>query len=161
VQDDSNPLLKTARQRLIAHQESPACAGCHALTDPMGLSLENYDGIGAFRSHERDAEIDATGTFDGKPYTGLIGLSQRLRESPDVPACLVQRMFEYGAGRAISANDNAWLEGAIARFQGEGFRLPALMRRIATSNALRSIGPALPEQGATQADLGGLYRRTK
>jgi hypothetical protein len=161
VQDDSNPLLKTARQRLIAHQESPACAGCHALTDPIGLSLENYDGIGAFRTHEHDAEIDATGTFDGKPYVGLLGLSQRLRESPDVPACLVQRLFEYGAGRATGPGDNAWLEEAITRFEADGFRLPALMRRIATSTALRSLGPALPEPATQQARLGALYRRTK
>ena len=161
VQDDSNPLLKTARQRLIAHQESPACAGCHALTDPIGLSLENYDGIGAFRSHEHDAEIDATGTFDGKPYVGLLGLSQRLRESPDAPACLVQRVFEYGAGRALDGADNAWFEATLASFQADGFRLPALMRRIATSAALRSLGPALPEPAMQQANLGALYRRTK
>lgn len=161
VQDDSNPLLKTARQRLIAHQESPACAGCHALTDPIGLSLENYDGVGAFRSHEHDAAIDATGTFDGKPYVGLLGLSQRLRESADPPACLVQRLFEYGSGRAVGAGDNAWLESTITRFETDGYRLPALMRRIATSTALRSLGPALPDPGKQQANLGMLYRRTK
>jgi len=161
VQDDSNPLLKTARQRLIAHQESPACAGCHALTDPIGLSLENYDGIGAYRSHEHDAEIDATGTFDGKPYVGLIGLSQRLRESPDVPGCLVQRVFEYGSGRAVGAGDNAWLEVEITRFESDGFRLPALMRRIATGTALRSLGPVLPEPASQQASLDASYRRTK
>ena len=107
VQDVSNPLYKTARQRLTAHQENPACAGCHALTDPIGLSLENYDAIGNFRSHENDAVIDATGTFDGKPYTGLLGLSQRLRESPDVPSCVVQRAFEYGVGRTASGGDAA------------------------------------------------------
>lgn len=161
VQDDNNPMLKTARQRLIAHQESPACAGCHALTDPIGLSLENYDGIGAYRSHEHDALIDATGTFDGKPYTGLLGLSQRLKESPDPPACLVQRLFEYGAGRAINPGDDAWLEASIAQFQADGFRLPALMRRIATGRALRTIGPAVPEPAPQPANLAALYRRTK
>jgi hypothetical protein len=67
VQDVSNPLFRTARQRLTAHQENPACAGCHALTDPIGLSMENYDAVGDFRTRENTAAIDATGTYDGKP----------------------------------------------------------------------------------------------
>jgi Protein of unknown function (DUF1588)/Protein of unknown function (DUF1585) len=161
VEDDTNPLLKTARQRLIAHQENPACAGCHALTDPIGLSLEGYDGVGSFRTHERGAVIDASGTFDGKPYVGLLGLSQRLRESPDAPACLVQRVFEYGTGRAATPGDNAWLEAAIIRFEADGFQLPSLMRRIATSDALRVLGPASPDLGTAQAMTGQSYRRAK
>lgn len=142
VQDVSNPLYRTARQRLTVHQENPACAGCHALTDPIGLSIENYDATGAFRTHENGAEIDASGTFDGKPYTGLLGLSQRLRESPDVPACVVQRAFEYGAGRGAGEGDTAWLEYAIRQFAVDGYRFPALMRRVAASEALASAGEA-------------------
>jgi hypothetical protein len=161
VQDDTNPMLRTARQRLIAHQENPACAGCHAITDPIGLSLETYDGIGNFRTHERGAEIDASGTFDGKPYVGLLGLSQRLRESPDAPACLVQRVLEYGTGRPVGAGDNAWLEAGIARFEADGFQLPNLMRRIATSEAMRAIGPVPGDADTRQASMGAPYGRAK
>ena len=136
VQDVSNPLYKTARQRLTVHQENPACAGCHALTDPIGLSIENYDALGDFRTHENDAQIDASGTLDGKPYVGLAGLSQALHDSPDVPACLVQRVYEYGIGREAASQDAAWLEQAAARFGADRYRLPGLMRRIALSPAL-------------------------
>ncbi|WP_395336738.1 DUF1592 domain-containing protein [Novosphingobium sp. BL-8H] len=136
VQDVSNPLYKTARQRLTVHQENPACAGCHALTDPIGLSIENYDAIGNFRSHENEAPIDASGTFDGKPYVGLAGLSQALHDSPDIPSCLVQRVYEYGVGREAAPQDASWLEQAATRFSADRYRLPGLMRRIATSSAL-------------------------
>jgi hypothetical protein len=139
VQDVSNPLFRTARQRLIAHQENPACAGCHALTDPIGLSMENYDAVGDYRTHENTALIDATGTFEGKPYEGLLGLSQLLRDSPDVPACLVQRVYEYGVGREAGGTDSAWLEQAIERFGADGYQLPTLMRMIATSPALAAV----------------------
>lgn len=142
VQDVSNPLYKTARQRLTVHQENPACAGCHALTDPIGLSIENYDAIGNFRSHENEAQIDASGTFDGKPYVGLGGLSQALHDSPDVPSCLVQRMYEYGIGREAAPQDAAWLEQAATRFGADQYRLPGLMRRIATSSALGTVRTA-------------------
>jgi hypothetical protein len=140
VQDTTNPLYKTARQRLTAHQENPACAGCHALTDPIGLSLENYDAIGDFRSHENGALVDVSGKFEGKPYVGLSGLSERLRESPTVSSCVVQRAFEYGVGRASVGGDSPWLEYAIEQFSGDGYRFSALMRRIATSPALAAVG---------------------
>lgn len=142
VQDLGNPLYQTARQRLTVHQENPACAGCHALTDPIGLSMENYDAVGNFRTHENTARIDASGSLDGKSYVGLLGLAERLRESPDVPNCLVQRAFEYSVGREAGAAETAWLEQAITQFSADGYRLPALMRQVAMSEAIRASGAA-------------------
>lgn len=144
VQDVTNPQYRTARQRLTAHQENPACAGCHALTDPLGLSLENYDALGNYRSQENGATIDVTGRFDGKNYDGLSGLSVALHDSPDVPACLVQRVFEYGLGREATGQDSRWLEPAVQQFAQDGYRLPGLMRRIAISPGLASIPAPAP-----------------
>ncbi|MDP5053499.1 MAG: DUF1592 domain-containing protein, partial [Congregibacter sp.] len=55
----------TQRQRVAAHLETPSCAGCHRITDPIGLSLEQFDGAGGFRLTENGASIDATGGLDG------------------------------------------------------------------------------------------------
>lgn len=144
VQDVANPLYRTARQRLTVHQESPACAGCHKLTDPIGLSLENYDAVGNYRTHENSALIDASGTFEGKPYVGLLGLAGRLRESEAVPSCLVRRAFEYSVGREAKETDTAWLDQTAARFAGAGYRFPALMKTIAMSDAIRATAPLSP-----------------
>jgi hypothetical protein len=141
VQDTGNKATPTARDRLTAHSTDPVCAGCHRITDPIGLSLENYDATGGYRTHEKTALIDASGTFEGKPYVGLQGLTSLLRESPDVPACLVQRMFEYGTGREARDTDAGWLEYANGRFAAQGHRLPDLMRLIATSTALAAAKP--------------------
>lgn len=155
VQDVSNPLYRTARQRLTVHQESPACAGCHKLTDPIGLSIENYDAVGNYRDHENSALIDASGKFEGKSYVGLLGLASALRESPAVPSCLVRRTFEYGAGRAVDEQDTAWLDQALNRFAAGGYRLPALMKDMAMSQALRSVRPVTPVNTATAPAAGG------
>lgn len=141
VQDIHDPEHKTARDRLTVHQENPACAGCHSITDPIGLSMENYDAIGAFRTQENGAPIDVSGTFDGKPYKGLIGLSQLLHASPDVPNCLVKRVYEYGVGRQATASEESWIEYAGGQFAAERYQLPALMRRIATSRAFQLVAP--------------------
>lgn len=141
VQDVSNPLYKTARQRLSVHMENPACKGCHALTDPIGLSMENYDAVGSHRTHENEAAIDASGAFGGKPYVGLTGLAGRLRESPEIPACLVQRAYEYGVGREALGTDEAWLEMAGTAFAAKKYRFPDLMRWIATNPAFAKMAP--------------------
>jgi hypothetical protein len=143
VQDVHNPLHRTARQRLAIHAENPACAGCHALTDPVGLSMENYDAFGEFRTHENDALIDASGTFDGKSYKGLMEFSRLLRDSPDVPMCLVQRSFEYAAGRPVADSEAEWLETTNQAFAKDGYRFSALLRRIATSRTFAKV--AAPE----------------
>ena len=43
----------SVRQRMEAHRANPACASCHKIMDPIGLSLENFDQIGTWR--ERDS----------------------------------------------------------------------------------------------------------
>ena len=141
VQDIHDPEHKTARDRLTVHQENPACAGCHSITDPIGLGMENYDAIGAFRTHENGALIDASGTFDGKPYKGLMGLSQLLHDSPDVPSCLVKRVYEYGVGRQATASEESWVEYASQKFAADRYQVPALMRRIASSRAFQLVSP--------------------
>jgi hypothetical protein len=150
VQDTHNPNFKTARQRLTVHMENPACKGCHALTDPIGLSLENYDATGDFRTHENGALIDAAGTFNGMPYTGLVGFSRLLRDSPDATSCLVQRAYEYGVGRSVGESDAQWLEYAAQRFAADKYRLPALMRWIATRDAFRAVASESAPGGEKQ-----------
>lgn len=142
VQDVNDPVRKTARERLTAHQDNPVCAGCHKITDPIGLSLENYTPVGAFRAQENGVSIDASGKFAGKPYKNAIELMSLLRESPSAPTCVVQRTYEYGVGRKIAAAEEPWLEYADARFATDGYRYPALLRMIAVSPAFHAVAPA-------------------
>jgi hypothetical protein len=139
VQDTSNPVYKTARERLLAHRDNPTCAGCHAITDPMGLAMENYDAIGDFRTQENGAPIDASGKFEGKPYRNLIELEKVLHDSPAIASCVVQRTYEYGVGRPVTAGERDWLKYASQRFADDKYRFPALMRRIATSRVFQTV----------------------
>ncbi|MFL2769949.1 MAG: DUF1588 domain-containing protein [Rhodospirillaceae bacterium] len=65
--EDPNSPNKTARERLTAHSTEPACAGCHKITDPIGLALEQLDGIGQLRTSENGVVIDVSGNLDGTP----------------------------------------------------------------------------------------------
>lgn len=144
VQNTGDQVHRTARERLEVHQENPACVGCHSITDPIGLSMENYDASGAFRTHENGALIDTSGEYEGKPYRNVIELQQLMRGSDSTSTCVAKRAFEYGVGRQPTSTEEAWLEYAAQRFAAEHYQLPALMRRIATSKVFASVADAPP-----------------
>ena len=139
VQDTNNPLYKTARDRLVAHRDNPVCAGCHSITDPIGLAMENYTAVGQFRTTENDAPIDATGNFDGKPFNNLMQLEKELAASPALPNCLVERTYEYGVGRQIASGERDWVKDLDERFAQQRYEFPALVRDIAVSKAFRAV----------------------
>jgi hypothetical protein len=139
VQNTADQVHKTARDRLSVHQQNPVCAGCHSIMDPIGLSMENYDAVGAFRTKENGAPIDASGTFEGKSYKDVIALEQLLHDSQTAPNCVAERAYEYGVGRALTPSEEKWLEFASQSFAADKYQFAALLRRIATSKAFQAV----------------------
>mgnify|MGYP002381935975 CR=1 FL=1 len=146
--EDPKSTLKTARERLALHRSNPVCAGCHKITDPIGLALENFDGAGQYRATERGAPIDASGSLDNAKFTDPQGLAQALHDSPALPACMVKRAYSYGTGGETKAADKPMLQYLTARFAEEQYRLPDLLRTIALSRAFSHVAEtpaALPD----------------
>ncbi len=150
--DDANQKKTTARERLEAHVSNPACAGCHALMDPIGLALENFDGIGVERDTENGAAIDASGALDGDAYADAPGLGAALARHPQLGPCFVETAFRYSVGRNPVAGERDWLEWAQERFADSGFRLRPLLRTIVTSDAFRRASGPREASTATTAN---------
>ncbi len=141
VDDTSNPTYRTARARLSAHAAAPACAGCHKMTDPLGLSMEQFDSSGAFRTVENETEIDVSGDLNGKPFKGAAAMGQALKEDPALPACIVRRVLSYGVGRRLSRDETAFLNTLTADFSGDKYSVKKLMRRIVTDPQFYRVAP--------------------
>jgi len=139
VQDVNDPVHKTARERLMAHQDNPVCAGCHAITDPIGLSLENYTPVGSFRAQENGVDIDASGEFEGQHYKNAIELMNYLRNGPTAASCVVQRVAEYGVGRKLSPAEENWVGTVDDNFGKNGYKFKALLRDVATSPTFQAV----------------------
>jgi len=131
--------LRTARDRVNAHLENPVCAGCHRITDPMGLALENFDGAGRYRTSERGSLIDASGNLDGKAFTDVTGLAVALRDHPALPGCVVRRAYAYGTGGPTTTNDRVTLDALDKQFAANGYRFTELLRAVVTSNAFSQV----------------------
>jgi hypothetical protein len=142
----------TARDRLQVHNSNPSCAGCHLITDPMGLSLENFDGAGAFRERENGAEIDIAGELDGVFYEDVQGLATAMRNHPKLSYCLVNRLYAYGTGGPVSLRyDRDILKWFENRFVEEEYRLPALLRDLSLSPAFSTIRRRSDDAGSVAA----------
>jgi hypothetical protein len=99
----------TTRERFAAHRSSPSCSGCHALFDPPGFALEQYDPLGRFRTLEHGLPIDAQGsiTLEGQPlsFNGALELGTELGRQKAPTRCLAQRWFTYAWGRPPAESD--------------------------------------------------------
>jgi hypothetical protein len=137
IVENPNSNYKTARDRITAHRSNPVCAGCHKITDPMGLALENFDGAGRFRENEKGNPIDASGSLDGVEFKDAAGLGQALHDHPALTSCLAKRVFAYGTGAAAKSDET--MKYINARFSEQGYRLPDLLRTIALSNAFSEV----------------------
>jgi hypothetical protein len=150
---------KTQRERVNVHLEDPACAGCHKITDPMGLALESFDGAGRYRVEENGVTIDTTGDLDGQEFEDVVGLGKALRDNPGLPTCLVSRLYSYGSGGAAKPVDRPLMKYYTAEFVERGYKLPELLRTIVLSDAFSRVredkgsGPAIIRKPTEQIQI--------
>jgi len=130
----------TLRQRMEAHRNNPACITCHTLMDPLGFGLEHYDAIGAFRTLDSGAAIDATGTLpDGTAFDGAIELSQALSTGPRFSECLTRKFMTFAIGRLLNQKDDgAWVTYLSGNARSAGDSLKNMIRAVVMSEAFRS-----------------------
>ncbi len=152
--ENPDPKLKTARQRLDVHRQNPVCAGCHKITDPMGLALENFDGAGRYRLVEKGATIDPSGSLDGKIFTDVDGLGQAVHDSPALPTCLVRRAFSYATAGVLPVSSEPVLAQLNKKFAADSYRLRPLLKAITLSDAFSAVSetgpkPVSPEKAAS------------
>lgn len=127
----------TLRERMEEHRRNPACANCHAKMDPIGFALENFDAIGAFRTHDGESEIDASGEFgDGTKIDGPNDLKALILErKEDFVRCLSEKMLTYAIGRGIEYYDRPVIERIVRNLPAEDYKFSALVTEIVKSDA--------------------------
>jgi hypothetical protein len=105
--------------------------------DPMGLSFENFDGLGRYRTTDHGVVIDASGELNGVGFEDAEGLAYILHDHPDVPRCLVRTMYRYATGRLEGSGETEALRQLSDAFEADGYRVKDLMREIALHRSFR------------------------
>jgi len=123
------------RERMEQHRANPVCAGCHRLMDPIGFALENFDGVGHWRTNEDGAKIDPSGTlFNGATLDGVAGLRQALAAQPEVfVGVMTEKMLTYAVGRGIEYYDMPAVRKVVQDARNKDFRFSSIVLGIVRS----------------------------
>jgi len=151
---DPDPNL-TTRERFAVHTESPACARCHELIDPIGFGFEKYDHLGRFRSEENGLPIDVSGALVeleeqalNSEFDGADELSARIALSETALTCMARKWFIFAMGRGQDESDDCSIEHAVDLARRSDGDLHELLVALTTSDAFRF-------RAAHESDGGG------
>jgi hypothetical protein len=127
--------LMPVRQRMELHRRSPACASCHQIMDPLGLSLENFDLVGRWRTQDGGSPIDASGRLtDGRKLDGPASLREAMLEEPEqFVTAFSQRLLAFALGREIGYQDMPAVREIVHRAQRDKYRFSALLLGVVES----------------------------
>jgi hypothetical protein len=136
--DESGAVL-SMRQRMEQHRANPVCASCHSMMDPLGLSLENFDAIGRWRTlGESSAPIDVTGALpDGTRFEGPAGLRTALLSSNRFVATLTEKLMTYALGRGLEHYDSPAVRAVLRDASRDDYRMSALIAGVVQSTPFR------------------------
>lgn len=125
----------TAREQLKRHREDPVCAACHKRMDPLGLALEQYDAVGAFRTEYANQPIDVSAQMpDGTEFEGLPGLHDILWERRERFAiAFSERLLTYALGRGLEAYDQPTIRQIVKQAGKDGYQIHSIIEAVATS----------------------------
>ena len=125
----------SVRQRLEQHRASPSCAACHAVMDPVGFSLENFDLIGEYREADGGIAVNATGKLaDGTSLDGPASLRRALLDRRDaVAATATEKLLTYALGRRVEYFDMPAVRAIVRDAGRNDYRFSSLITGIVKS----------------------------
>jgi hypothetical protein len=122
--------------------------------DPVGFALENFDAVGAWRTHEAGGPIDASGQLaDGTVINGVVQLREAIVRRPDLfVTTLTEKMLTYALGRGVEARDMPAVRSIVREAAGRDYRLSAIVLGVVRSVPFRMrMKPGVGEPPAQTA----------
>jgi hypothetical protein len=131
----------TVREMIAKHRASPTCAACHAVMDPLGLALENFDATGMWRDRDRyaGAAIDSSGVLpDGTPINGPDDLRAALLRRPEQFAqTFAEGLLTYATGRKLEHYDMPTVRKIVHGAARSDYRFSTIVQAVVRSDQFR------------------------
>jgi hypothetical protein len=133
--------ILTMRERMEEHRSNPGCAACHRIMDPIGLSMENFDAVGAWRTRDGDSvttqgsPIDSQGQLlDGTKVDGIVTLRKALLRQPDMfVQTVVEKLTIYALGRGLQPYDMPAVRAIVRDTAQNDYRFSSIVMGIVSS----------------------------
>ncbi len=131
----SGDKVLSMRERMEEHRANPACASCHNQMDPLGFALENFDGIGGWRTSDGGSTIDPSGVLpDGSEFENPAELRQvLLAKSDQFVATVTERLLTYALGRELEYYDAPAVRTIMREGAPDDYRWSSIILSIVRS----------------------------
>jgi hypothetical protein len=129
----------STRERMEEHRKNPACQSCHRVIDPLGLALENFDVVGAWRIKDNGVSVDANGVlYDGTKLAGPGDLRQALlNHSDSLIRNFTENLMAYSLGRRIEYYDQPSIRAIAKKAAQNNNRFSSFVLGIVNSAAFQ------------------------
>ena len=129
--------LLSMREAMVQHRRNPACASCHAIMDPLGFALENFNAVGAWQSSGASGSaLDVSGVMpDGTKFDGLPGLQRVLTETQSqvFVTALTEKLLKYTLGRDLTHHDAPAVREIVRDAAQDEYAFYSLVRGVVNS----------------------------
>ena len=134
------PVDPPMRERMEMHHANPVCASCHAIFEPIGFALENFDVDGGWRTKDQGLPINATGTLvDGTKIDGVAGLRDNLvRRSDQFERVVTEKLLIYALGRGTEYRDMPLVRSIVRESASTNFKFSSLVLGVVKSPAFQT-----------------------
>jgi mono/diheme cytochrome c family protein len=147
VDTTGNQKAPTMRQTLEAHRRNPVCASCHQIFEPMGLALEHFDAVGAWRTLDEGQTIDASVQLpDGTRVTGVTDLRASLTShSEQFVRVVAEKLLTYALGRGVEFDDMPTVRAVVRTASARKYTFSSLVLAIVKSQPFQMNAKAVPD----------------
>jgi hypothetical protein len=147
----------TVREQTEMHRARPQCASCHAVMDPLGFALENFNTVGAFRTVDPQYHrpIDPSATMpDGTVLAGPADLHKALAaRSGQFTQIITEKLMTYAVGRPVDFNDMPTVRHIVRNAQAHNSTFESIVLGVVNSDAFRRRAPAAPAPALKTASI--------
>jgi hypothetical protein len=129
----------SVRERMEEHRKNPACASCHKMIDPLGLALENFDVVGAWRIKDNGVPVDTSAKlYDGMELNGPVSLRQALViHSESVIRNFTENLMAYALGRRVEYYDQPTIRAIVRKAAQNGNHFSSYVLGVVNSAAFQ------------------------
>lgn len=138
-----NPTL-TMREKITELTRNGNCMTCHAVINPLGFSLENFDAIGRWRTKDNNKPVNPVSEFaneEGKQVrlTGPRDIVSYVANNPSGHRAFIRHLFNHTVKQQIPAYGPKVLDDLQRTFAANGCNIQKLLVEITIVAAMDGV----------------------
>jgi len=116
------------------------CTSCHAVINPLGFSLENFDAIGRWRTKDNNKPVNPVGEFSDEQgvkvrLSGPRDIVDYVADNPSGHRAFIRHLFNHTVKQPIPAYGSKVLDDLQRQFAESGCSIRKLLLEIALTAA--------------------------